>query len=106
MRYFFFLPRPFPFTGLQKSDSGKYFCVLNVEVEEPVTKEQFQPKMLTEAIRNLNAELGIPDGLAAVGVKEEYIKAMAEDAMKSGNIMANPIKTEYEDIIELYKEAM
>ncbi len=87
-------------------DEGKYLKIYNYISEEPVTKEQFQPKMLTEAIRNLNAELGIPDGLAAVGVKEEYIKAMAEDAMKSGNIMANPRKTEYEDIIELYKEAM
>lgn len=87
-------------------DEGKYLKIYNYISEEPVTKEQFQPKMLTEAIRNLNAELGIPDSLAAVGVKEEYIKAMAEDAMKSGNIMANPRKTEYEDIIELYKEAM
>ncbi|SFH65233.1 alcohol dehydrogenase [Pseudobutyrivibrio sp. OR37] len=87
-------------------DEGKYLKIYNYISEEPVTKEQFQPKMLTEAIRNLNAELGIPDGLAAVGVKEEYIKAMAKDAMKSGNIMANPRKTEYEDIIELYKEAM
>lgn len=87
-------------------DEGKYLKIYNYISEEPVTKEQFQPKMLTEAIRNLNAELGIPDGLAAVGVKDEYIKAMAEDAMKSGNIMANPRKTEYEDIIELYKEAM
>lgn len=87
-------------------DEGKYLKIYNYISEEPVTKEQFQPKMLTEAIRNLNAELGIPDGLAAVGVKEEYIEAMAEDAMKSGNIMANPRKTEYEDIIELYKEAL
>lgn len=87
-------------------DEGKYLKIYNYISEEPVTKEQFQPKMLTEVIRNLNAELGIPDGLAAVGVKEEYIEAMAEDAMKSGNIMANPRKTEYEDIIELYKEAM
>lgn len=87
-------------------DEGKYLKIYNYISEEPVTKEQFQPKMLTEVIRNLNAELGIPDGLAAVGVKEEYIKAMAKDAMKSGNIMANPRKTEYEDIIELYKEAM
>ncbi len=87
-------------------DEGKYLKIYNYISEEPVTKEQFQPKMLTEAIRNLNAELGIPAGLAAVGVKDEYIKAMAEDAMKSGNIMANPRKTEYEDIIELYKEAM
>ena len=87
-------------------DEGKYLKIYNYISEEPVTKEQFQPKMLTEIIRNLNAELGIPDGLAAVGVKEEYIEAMAEDAMKSGNIMANPRKTEYEDIIELYKEAM
>ncbi|SDB47954.1 alcohol dehydrogenase [Pseudobutyrivibrio sp. YE44] len=88
------------------SDEGKYLKIYNYISVEPVTKERFKPEMLADAFRKLNAELGIPANLASVGVKEEYIKAMAEDAMKSGNIMANPRKTEYEDIVELYKDAM
>jgi alcohol dehydrogenase len=31
---------------------------------------------------------------------------MADDAMKSGNIMANPRQSTIRDIIELYKKAM
>lgn len=38
--------------------------------------------------------------------KEEVIPAMAEDAMKSGNIPANPRQTNVKDIIALYHKAM
>ena len=36
---------------------------------------------------------------------EEKIEAMAADAMKSGNIPANPRQTTLEDITELYQKA-
>jgi len=37
---------------------------------------------------------------------EHETKLLTKFSSKSGNIMANPRKTEYKDIIELYKEAM
>jgi alcohol dehydrogenase len=40
-----------------------------------------------------------------VGVDERKFDAMADDAMKSGNIAVNPRKTTKEDIIKLYKSA-
>lgn len=59
-----------------------------------------------EAVRRLGRDVGIPDGLAKVGVKKEAIPVLAEDAMKSGNILINPRKTRIEDIIRLYEESM
>ena len=39
-------------------------------------------------------------------LKEELIPAMAEDAMKSGNIPANPRQTNVKDIMELYRKTL
>ena len=62
--------------------------------------------MLLSEIRELNHALGIPELLDKVGVKADMIDAMAEDAMKSGNIKVNPRTTTKADIIELYKKAL
>ena len=62
--------------------------------------------MLAEEVRKLNASLGIPARLADVGVTEDRISVMAEDAMKSGNIQANPRSSSLKDIIELYQTAL
>lgn len=67
--------------------------------------KSFLPEMLTRELLLLNSELGIPENLRAVGVKEEMFEAMAADAMKSGNIAVNPRVTTKNNILELYKEA-
>ena len=54
----------------------------------------------------MNSSLGIPSGLAEVGVTEDKFDVMAEDAMKSGNILVNPRSTTKQDILELYHKAM
>ncbi|MDI3535158.1 MAG: hypothetical protein PWQ82_1523 [Thermosediminibacterales bacterium] len=59
-----------------------------------------------EAVKKLSKDVGIPEKLSDVGVKEEAIEDMAKDAMKSGNILVNPRKTNINDVIELYKKAM
>ncbi len=56
-------------------------------------------------LRTLNESLGIPESLKKVGVDERRFDAMAEDAMKSGNIAVNPRKTTRDDIIKLYRSA-
>lgn len=65
----------------------------------------FKASDLTKLLRELNKELGIPDSLSAVGAKKEEICEMAIDAMKSGNVLANPRKTTIDDITELYNKA-
>ena len=52
------------------------------------------------------AQLGIPATLSEVGVTADKIPAMAEDAMKSGNIPANPRQSTVKDIIKLYEKTM
>jgi alcohol dehydrogenase len=34
------------------------------------------------------------------------IEEMSKDAMKSGNVLANPRETNLEDMVELYKKAL
>ena len=68
--------------------------------------EDFVPQMLCDALRQLNADLGIAPNLTAVGVEEKNIPQMAVDAMKSGNVLVNPRKTTLKDVEELYRKAM
>ncbi|MBP5555195.1 MAG: iron-containing alcohol dehydrogenase [Lachnospiraceae bacterium] len=86
-------------------DTGKYYEIYKRIARNPVSKDTFRSGMLVNEIRSLNEELGIPSLLRKVGVDERKIEAMAEDAMKSGNIAVNPRKTTIDDIIKLYRTA-
>lgn len=86
------------------ADNGKYEIIYNYIKQSNACK--FKPQMLVDEIRLLNLQLGIPKNLSDVGVKEDSIEAMANDAMKSGNILANPRQTTLKDVIELYKKAL
>lgn len=59
-----------------------------------------------KAIVRLSRDVGIPSGLAALGVKEDDIKPMAELALKDGNAGCNPRKGTVEDIEQLFRAAM
>lgn len=87
------------------ADAGKYYDIYKCIARNPVEKGAFASHMLTAELAKLNDELGIPDCLRKVGVKEELFEAMATDAMKSGNIAVNPRSSTKEDIIALYKKA-
>lgn len=67
--------------------------------------DSFKASDLTKLLEELNKELGIPENLSSVGAKEEEIDEMSIDAMKSGNVLANPRKTTIDDIKKLYKRA-
>lgn len=86
------------------ADNGRYekiYRYLN-----PNDNNCFEPIMLVEEIKKLNDSLGIPKTLTEVGVTDEYISNMAEDAMKSGNIFANPRQSNKKDIEMLYNKAL
>lgn len=88
------------------ADNGRYKVIYDyIRVSKDVV-ENFTPDMLIDEIRKLNVQLGIPASLGAVGVTEDKIEVMAVDAMKSGNISANPRQTSLTDMIELFKKAM
>lgn len=58
-----------------------------------------------DAVRRLSKDVGIPERLRDVGVTREGIPKMAEDAMKSGNVLVNPRATTYNDIVALFETA-
>lgn len=88
------------------ADQGRYEVIYKLIRQSNEEISGFKPEMLVEEIRKLNADLGIPGSLSEVGVKEELIADMARDAMKSGNIPANPRQTTEKDMIELYRKAL
>ncbi len=86
-------------------DAGKYYEIYKRVAQIAVSKDSFTPSMLVNELKALNESLGIPNSLKKVGVDERKFDAMADDAMKSGNIAVNPRKTTKDDIIKLYRSS-
>lgn len=84
---------------------GRYEKIYNYIREDTAPCANFRPEMLVEEVRKLNRQLGIPENLRAVGVTEDKIPNMAEDAMKSANVLVNPRATTLKDITDLYWKA-
>jgi alcohol dehydrogenase len=59
-----------------------------------------------DAIQTLSADVGIPSGLKTLGVKEEDLKTMAENAQKDACGLTNPRRPTLEDVIGIYKNAL
>ncbi len=59
-----------------------------------------------QAVRALSRDVGIPETLGEVGVKEEHVTAIATDAMKSGNIRINPRRVTQADIERVVRNAI
>lgn len=87
------------------ADEGRYRFVYNCISRVPADCT-FLPEMLAEAVRALNAELGLPKHLSDVGVSADAIASLAADAMKSGNVLSNPRITRQSDIEALYQRAL
>ena len=88
------------------ADTGKYLKIYNYISQSPISEEDFDSSMLAGLLQDLNESLGIPAGLEEVGVTEDKFDAMADDAMKSGNIAVNPRSTTKADVLMLYREAL
>lgn len=97
------LPTVVEFNAVE--DTGKYYEIYKRVAQIAVSRDVFTPSMLVNELRALNESLGIPRSLKKVGVDERKFEAMAEDAMKSGNIAVNPRKTTKDDIIKLYRSS-
>lgn len=88
------------------ADYGKYFKIYNYISDLPVSESAFEPSMLVTLLKKLNEQLGIPASLGEVGVMADQFDAMADDAMKSGNIHVNPRSTTKKDVLSLYEKAL
>lgn len=88
------------------ADNGRYRVIFDAVRGGGEPVERFEPRMLVDELRRLNADLGLPGSLSEVGVTEDLFEEMAEDAMKSVNVPANPRQTTKRDIVALYKKAL
>jgi alcohol dehydrogenase len=59
-----------------------------------------------DAIRTLSADIGIPSGYAAIGIKESDIQNLAENAYNDFCTFFNPRDVTVDILVELYKKAM
>lgn len=85
--------------------TGKYRKIYNYISPTPAA-DDFEPIELVSLLRELNAELGIPASLKETGVIPDKFDAMADDAMKSGNIAVNPRATTQKDVLALYEKTL
>ena len=58
------------------------------------------------AISRLSADVGIPAGLAELGVKEEDLEVLATNALKDACGFTNPKQATFDDIVSIYLAAM
>ena len=72
---------------------------------EGLSKRDAAEKALT-AIETLSADIGIPRGLAELGVKEQDIATMTANAQKDACGFTNPRCPTDQDVMNIYKAAM
>jgi len=58
---------------------------------------------LSNALRTLREKIGLPNGLAAEGVKKDDISKLADKAMEDAYWRLNPRKVVREDMVKLYE---
>ena len=61
---------------------------------------------LAEWVSDLRGRLGLPGRLSEVGVPEDGIAQLAEDAMGEGSTLVNPREPSEEDFAELYRRVL
>jgi alcohol dehydrogenase len=60
-----------------------------------------------EAVNELSDDVGMPDGLSAVGVSEHEIGVFAEDTMKLQRLLdGNPRKMDVEGAEEIFRRSL
>ena len=78
---------------------------MGVEGVDSMTQEEYR-KAAVDAVKKLSKDVGIPENLTAVGVKEEDIPFLAQSAMDDACRPGNPKDPTLEDIKALYKSML
>lgn len=63
-------------------------------------------KALADHVRDLRSRLGLPSRLSEVGVPEDGIPQLAEDAMGEASTLVNPREPSEDDFAELFRQAL
>ena len=78
---------------------------MGVEGVDTMTQEEYR-KAAVQAVRQLGLDVGIPQKVSEVGVKEEDIHFLAESAMADACTPGNPKDPTLEDVENLYRSMM
>ncbi|MGB0384780.1 MAG: iron-containing alcohol dehydrogenase family protein [Ardenticatenaceae bacterium] len=66
-----------------------------------------QPEAAIYAVQQLNTTLDLPSTLSELGVTEQLIPYMAQEAFESGNAqIINPRKPTFEEVVDLYQQLL
>lgn len=63
-------------------------------------------QLCIDAIKALAADVNIPAGVAELGMQEQDIPTLAENAMKDACGLTNPIQPSFDQVCELFRQAM
>lgn len=91
-----------PATGEKYKDIA---IAMGVEGVEKMTQDEYR-KACVDAVRQLGKDVGIPQHLAEVGVKEADLDFLADSAMADACTPGNPKDPTKEDIVALYKSML
>ncbi len=89
-----------PYTGEKFRDIAK---AMGVDVKG-MSQEEYRAAAV-DAVRQLSKDVGIPEKLHEIGVKEEDLQALSEAAMADVCTGGNPRPCTVESILEIYKKA-
>ena len=64
------------------------------------------PEACGEALGRFRHELGLPDGLTAVGIRDEHLNALADEAFDDGCHQCNPRSVTRDDLYAMYRASM
>jgi alcohol dehydrogenase class IV len=67
---------------------------------------QPEPGACSASVRALRRTIGLPDGLAAVGVRADQLEALAAKAIEDACHRENPRPCTREDLLALYRASM
>lgn len=91
-----------PVTGERYRDIA---AAMGVPGTEAMSQEEYRQAAI-DAVRQLGKDVGIPQKVSEVGVREEDIDFLADSAMADACTPGNPKDPTKEDIVALYRSMM
>lgn len=90
------------------SAPGRYREIAEILGKHTADLDRFEAaSKAAEAVNELSDDVGMPDGLSAVGVSEHEIEVFAEDTMKLQRLLdGNPRKLDAEDAEKIFRRSL
>lgn len=98
------LPYVMEYNAEYTGDKFKYIAEA-MGVDTSGMDQQAYRKAAVDAVRQLSKDVGIPEKLREIGVKEEDLQALSESAFADVCTGGNPRPCTVESILEIYKKA-